>query len=305
MFVPFFAVLIIHGFAADAPKTEAAERDYVRFTGDDKRGKLETAIVTMKNDAGVVIDLIGAIHIADAGYYKALNQLFTSYEALLFELVDGQTLKADLESGGRQKRAKGEKDDSSPAFKMIRAMMQGMGSYFRFAYQTDEDNGINYGAKNFVHADVSMDEFLRLQGEKGESFGTIFAKAMEAQFKLGPKLEGDEPKGSQLLLALLGDSSGLKIAMARVLGKVETLGEDLGLGSDSVILGERNRVALEIFDREVKAGRKNLGVFYGAAHLADMETRLEKRGYKRTSERWLTAWEIKPRSEEQKPEPKP
>jgi len=299
-FAVAFAALTFHVAAADEPKTAAPERDYVRFVGDDKRGKLETSVVTMKNEAGVEVELVGAIHVADTSYYKALNQLFTRYDALLFELVDGQSLKADLESGGRKKR--NAKDDS-PAFTVIRTMMQGMGSYFRFAYQTDEKDGINYFAKNFVHADVSMDEFVRLQTEKGESFGTIFAKAIEGQFKLGHKLQGDEPKGSQLLLALLGDSSGLKIAMARMLGKIEMFGEDLGLGSDSVILGERNRVALEIFDREVKAGRKHLGIFYGAAHLKDMEARLEKRGYKRTAERWMTAWDIKPRSDEQKPAP--
>jgi hypothetical protein len=86
--------------------------------------------------------------------------------------------------------------------------------------------------------------------------------------------------------------------MARMLAKVETIGAELGFGPDSVIVGERNRVALEIFDREVKAGRNNLGIFYGAAHLPDMEARLEKRGFHRAGERWITAWDIKPRKEE-------
>ena len=116
---------------------------------------------------------------------------------------------------------------------------------------------------------------------------------------IGKKAE-DEPKGGQLLLALLGDSSGIKITMAKMLGKVKTIGDEVGFGAGSVIVGERNRVALEVFDREIKAGRKKLGIFYGAAHLPDMEKRLEARCYHRIAERWLTAWDIKPRVDELK-----
>jgi hypothetical protein len=311
--------------AAKHEKQAAAEaaRDYVRFIGDNLRGKLETVVVTMKNAAGVTVELIGAVHIADAAYYQTLMKLFAGYEALLFELVDGQTLKESVELPPRKRRGKplkevppeaaeaareaedaaakaSAKDD--PAFAILRMMMTGMGSYLRLQYQTD---GINYHTKNFVHADVSLDEFTRLQAEKGESFAKLFQKAFEAQIGRGSRKD-EEPTGAQLLLALLGDSSGIKIAMARMLGKAEELGEELGFGSDSVIVGERNRVALEIFDREVKAGRKNLGIFYGAAHLADLERRLEERGYRREGERWLTAWDIKPRKEQKAgPEAKP
>jgi hypothetical protein len=290
----------------------ADTRDYVRYVGDNLRGKLETAVVTMKNAAGVRVELIGAVHIADANYYKLLTDIFKSYETLLFELVDGQSLKDASEITPKGKRptasapapvgADEESTDdkeSNPAFTVLRLMMQGLGTYLRLQYQTD---GIDYHTKNFVHADVSLEEFQRLQAEKGESFATIFQKALEAEFKRG-KRKDEEPTGGQMLLALLGDSSGIKIAMARMLGKAESLGQDLGFGPDSVIVGERNRVALEIFDRQVKAGRKNMGIFYGAAHLPDLENRLEQRGYRRTGERWVTAWDIKPRVDEKKDNP--
>jgi hypothetical protein len=69
----------------------------------------------------------------------------------------------------------------------------------------------------------------------------------------------------------------------------------------TVIITERNRKAIGVLDREVAAGRKNLGIFYGAAHLAEMEKELGKKGYLRTGERWLTAWDIKPRAEQKHP----
>ena len=312
----------ISGSKADQPIAD--ERDYVRFVGDNVRGKLETAVVTMKNAAGIQVELIGAVHIADANYYKLLTEIFKGYEALLFELVDGQSLKESVEGKpkGKIRSSANSKPadpihpsenskpadstgdeviekESNPAFAILRLMMQGLGSYFRLQYQTD---GIDYHTKNFVHADVSLAEFQRLQEEKGESFAAMFQKALQAEFNRGKK-KGEEPTGGQMLLALLGDSSGIKIAMARMLGKAESIGADLGFGPDSVIVGERNRVALETFDREVKAGRKNMGIFYGAAHLPDMEHRLEGRGFHRTSERWVTAWDIKPRVDEKKEKP--
>lgn len=305
-------ITICSAFAADKPAVVAAAvpaqeaHDYVRYVGDNLRGKLETVVVTLKNAAGARVELIGAVHIADATYYQALTRLFTGYEVLLFELVDGQRLKKGLEDAPKSKKTskpaiheEGEDDSSgsnSPAFAFLRTMMQSVGDYLRLQYQTD---GIDYHTKNFVHADVSMDQFLQLQEEKGESFSKLFQKAMEAQFKRGPQKD-EEPTGGQLLLALLGDSSGIKIAMARMLGKAESIGNDMGFGSDSVIVGERNRVALEVFDRELKSGRKNLGIFYGAAHLPDLEKRLEGRGFHRTEERWITAWDIKPRADEKK-----
>lgn len=278
-----------------AKADEAAKaRDYVRYVGDDKRGRLETVIVAMQKD-GVKVEIIGAVHVADAGYYRTLTKLFTGYEELLFELVDGQRLKEEFEAAAKRKPGSGpdaaEAGEKSIAIKLIGTMLRGVGSYFHFQYQTE---GIDYHTKNFVHADVSMDEFVRLQGDRGETFTDLIRKAIEAQLELGPQREA-EPKGGQLLLALLGDSSGLKVAMARQLAVADDLVAAMEQGGESVIISDRNKKALEVFDREVAAGRTNLGLFYGAAHLGDLENRLVKRGFRRTGERWLTAWDIKPR----------
>lgn len=305
--------------AADAPAPtqkppSAAKREYIRYVGDDKRGRLETVVVTLKK-GDVQVELIGAVHVADPEYYKALTKLFTGYEELLFELVDGQKMKEELEDGPKPpakkkpgtplKQGEFPPDDAdaapakerSPAFKIISVMMRGVGSYFHFQYQTE---GIDYHTKNFVHADVSMDEFVQLQADKGESFIDLMRKAIEAQLEVGTDRTA-EPKGSQLLLALLGDSSGLKVAMARQLSSAGDVVAEMEKHGGTVIITERNRKALEVLDREVAAGRKNLGIFYGAAHLAEMEKDLEKRGYQRTAERWLTAWDIKPRADQKHP----
>ncbi|MEK0450267.1 MAG: hypothetical protein RL088_2535 [Verrucomicrobiota bacterium] len=277
-------------FASPLFAKDEAKSDYVRYQGDDKAGKLETIVVSMKK-GDVKVDLIGAVHIADKAYYAELTELFKTYEVLLFELVDGQSIKEELEGKKDEVSAK----DNDPAFKFLRGMMTSLSSYFNFQYQTD---GIDYRTANFVHADVSMEQFQKMQKDKGESFFTLYQKAVRAQLELGTD-KSMEPKGGQLLLALLGDSSGLKVVMARSLAGADKLLEKIEGDSGTVILTERNKVALGVLEKQLAAGKKNLGIFYGAAHLADMEARMVKMGFERTGEKWITAWDIKPRARQQ------
>ncbi len=280
-----FAVVAAISLAVGPAYAADAKKDYVRYVGDDKAGKLETIVISMKK-GDVKLDLIGAVHIGDKAYYSALSELFKGYEALLFELVDGQRLKEEVEG----KKEDPSEKESDPAFALIRGMMTGLSSYFKFQYQTE---GIDYHSKNFVHADVSLDEFQQMQEDKGESFFKLYQKALRAQLTVGIDKKA-EPKGSQLLLALLGDSSGLKVAMARMLSSADTLLDAIEGEEGTVILSGRNVVALRVLEKEVAGGKKNLGLFYGAAHFADMEARLLKMGYERTGERWMTAWDIQP-----------
>ena len=65
---------------------------------------------------------------------------------------------------------------------------------------------------------------------------------------------------------------------------------------------------------ELPAGTRSVAIFYGAAHLSDLEKRLVERGYVRAGGRWVTAWDVSPPAEaapaapptpERKPEPAP
>lgn len=47
-----------------------------------------------------------------------------------------------------------------------------------------------------------------------------------------------------------------------------------GEDGKSTLITERNAKAFEVLDREIKAGKKKLGIFYGAGHLKDMHQRL-------------------------------
>src|SRR6202012_3254212 len=50
----------------------------------------ETADVAFRNDAGVTVHLVAAVHIAEGSYYDGLNQNFKLRDAVLYELVKGK-----------------------------------------------------------------------------------------------------------------------------------------------------------------------------------------------------------------------
>ena len=66
----------------------------------------------------------------------------------------------------------------------------------------------------------------------------------------------------------------------------------------STIITERNKVALKVLAEQITAGKKRIGVFYGAGHMPDMEQRMIKDlGVRRATERWLVAWDLRPAAE--------
>jgi hypothetical protein len=79
---------------------------------------------------------------------------------------------------------------------------------------------------------------------------------------------------------------------------METLMAGLESGEGTVIVTERNKIAFGVLDQQLKAGKKRLALFYGAAHLPSMEKMLIERGFKKTKSEWLKAWTLPP-------EPKP
>lgn len=269
--------------AADAPKD-----GFIRVDEDDKAARLQTAVTRYEKD-GASVDLIGAVHIADKAYYERLGERFKTYDALLFEMIGGERL-ADA---AKQPAADGEKEADFSALHKVYDMAA------RFLKLTGQMENIDYTAKNFVHADLTFDEFAEMQKERGESLlGFAFKAGRDA-----PE-PARQPDPTKLLAALLSGKSNLvKLEIVHTLGQ----GDDqiAAFAGESVIISDRNQRCIDVVTRELAAGKKNLGVFYGAAHFPDMEKRLLDRGFKRVKQEWLTAWDIpkeeaKPAAEEKK-----
>ena len=91
---------------------ETAKDGELKFTriARDESGKpisLDTTISRYTRSApgqeSITVDLIGAVHVGEKSYYDALNEQFTKYDAVLFELVAPPNTK--IPKGGEIGRA--------------------------------------------------------------------------------------------------------------------------------------------------------------------------------------------------------
>jgi hypothetical protein len=281
----------------EAVEVAAEAPDFIRVEETDTATHLQTAVVRFtKGDASV--ELIGAVHIADQKYYEALNQRFEGYEALLYEGIGGdKPAAAPAEIEEPEIEAEVPVDEAPveeiPAAKVpakkekldgLHSAYESGAKWLGLAYQMKV---IDYRKPNFVHADLTMDEFTAMQKERGE---TLLGFVLKSGLKKTDK-PVKEPSSLKLLVSLVrGDKDGLKRELVHTLGA----GDDqvAALAGDNVIISDRNVRCLEVLDREVLAGKKKLGIFYGAAHFPDMEKRLVEDGWTKTGEEWMTAWEI-------------
>lgn len=261
---------------------KAALTDYVRFESHEDGDSLETAVVTFTSPTKVVVDLVGAIHIADKSYFDALNLRFRSYDAVLYELV-GKPMDLRGKPGA-------EKEDAG-SLAWVGQLQAAMRDALDLHGQLE---GIDYRAKNFIHADMSLPQFQKTREVKKESLLGLYFKLWQAQSEMQSET-GDDPDAASLamMLQLLMNKDNpveLKRAVAGQFDQVERLMARMEAGDGTVIVGERNRVAFEVLDKQIAAGKKHLAIFYGAAHLQDMEKRLLERGFQRGKTEWLRAW---------------
>lgn len=271
--------LILSCLIACLPAEEKAPTEFIRVKETASATRLQTAVVHFtKGEASV--ELIGAVHIADKKYYEQLAKRFEGYEALLYEGIGGDRPAAPVveeAAPAEAPAAKGKLDGLHTAY-------DSAAEWLGLSYQMQE---IDYRKANFVHADLSAEEFAALQAERGESLlGFVLQAGLEK-----PDKPAKEPSSLKLLVSLVrGDKSGLKRELVHTLGA----GDDqvAALAGDNVIIGDRNAKCLRVLEREVRAGKKKLGIFYGAAHFPDMEKRLVADGWTRAGSDWLTAWDI-------------
>lgn len=272
--------------ATAKPKKESAE--FIRYLRGNESEALQTAIVTYESPQKVRVDLVGAVHVADKVYFDSLNQRFKAYDAVLYELVGPPIHEMDKDPALKAKH--GKERERLAWVGLLQAKMKEM-----LALQGQLES-IDYRARNFVHADMDTAQFTETQEEKEESFLSLYFKAAMAQKEVNAEKGVDSDIASIVMILKLltakDTSTGLKRMLAEQFEVVGDIMAGVEEGNGTVIVGERNRVALEVMDKEVAAGKKTLAIFYGAAHLGDMEKRLQARGFKRVKTEWVTAWDL-------------
>jgi hypothetical protein len=270
---------------AAAPATQPATRPattFMRFVEEsDGSARLEVADAAYRNPRGVVVHLIGAVHIADPIFYRGLNENFQHYDALLYEMV--------------KSRGMGVPRPGQRSGNWIGTLQRFMKDRLDLTFQLDE---IDYRAANFVHADMDWETFSQRQDETGESFFTLALRAAlhDMARGAGGKSPSSQINGMELMAALMSpdQSRQLKLLLARQFGSADDILAGMEGPKGSVIISERNKAAFKVLRQQMDAGKKYIGIFYGAGHLKLMEQMLFDMGFKKVGVTWRTAWDIPP-----------
>lgn len=266
-----------HAFAADDATP------FIRVAEEAGRPTaLQVAIVTYAPEDGadgVTVDLIGAIHVGDSAYYRELNGAFRDYDALLYEMV----IPDDGDDGSREYQY-----DMS----FVSGTQVGLKNALGLAHQLDE---IDYRPDNFVHADMTTGKLAESMADRNESLYVYFWRVFFASLDEYAK----DPLGLrdlQLLGNLLLDNrqDAFKIALAYELADATSAGDILGGAEGSAVIAARNEHAVSVLGEELARGAKRVGIFYGVAHMPDLEERLAGLSLRKVDTVWVDAWDLRP-----------
>ncbi len=223
----------------------------------------------------VEVDLVSAIHVGEASYFEALNKRFRDYDAVLYELVAPEGTQIP----------KGGVATTSPVSYMQAGMTQMLGLKFQL-------NQIDYTRPNFVHADMTPQEFTNSMRDREESLSKTLFRAIGVSMVQQAKNDGSS---IQILKALFSNNSERELKRALAVQFSDLDGSMLVFHdrNGSTLITERDKKALKVLRREIDRGSRRLAIFYGAGHMDDMEQRLTSEfGMKLVSTDWLTAWDL-------------
>jgi len=253
--------------------------DFIRVQEDASHARLQTAITRYERN-GTIVDLIGAIHIADKDYYDALNLRFTGYNVLLYEMIGGENIAARLTTPAKAAPPANEKARKLDGLKQL---YDGACEMLQLSSQSAV---IDYTAKNFLHADLTLEEFEALQAQRKESILSFFLLAsLKHQ-------ETRQPNSLRLLRAML--TKNPELMKQELLITMDSSEDQIAaFAGENVIIGDRNARCMEVLAGQIAANQRKIGIFYGAAHFPDMEKRLLALGFHRVAQEWLTAWDVR------------
>ena len=238
---------------AGKEKGKTEQPSFLRIKKSNKGDpeSLQVAIARYSFDEGefkgAYVDLIGAVHVGTKEYYQELNKRFKAYDAMLYELV------ADPSANKPDKRAE------RGGFNPLGALQTGMKDVLDLKFQLDE---VDYSPANFVHADISGEDFVEDMKQRGDSFVGMFARMMGAGLAAQNSKKGYTQQTEMIAAALAKDTIKLRRVMAE---QFESMDSQMAGMADkngkSTLLTERNTKAFQIMEKEIKAGKKKLAIF--------------------------------------------
>ena len=304
-------VLAFFVFLAVLVSSNGEPAPYLRVSGEsDGSRRLELASRTLVSPEHkkLKVTLLGVSHVGDLSFYKSVQERLDAADLVLFEGVgwgDGPSKAKPGKTSGV-----GELQDS---------LADSMGLVFQL-------RAIRYDRPHFRNSDMSLRAFTDSMSGKKSKPGNkkVDDKGAGKPGKAPPK-EKEDLAAQEVMRALSGDSvvfsfvSGalkifgkspkfrglMKLAMVETLGSiggdVSSLAKAAGPGMEQfmrIALEKRNAIVIKDLKKILKdkEGHGDVVVFYGAAHMPDIERQLsEKFGFAPAGEKWLPAFGVNPK----------
>ncbi|XP_060668672.1 uncharacterized protein LOC107431757 [Ziziphus jujuba] len=234
--------------------------DFMRFkrsvNGDS--GNLQIAVVSYRKRFRWVLlrpffqfDLVSTIPIADKELYFEIQKELESYDCVLYEQQMARILELD--------------------------------------FQLDCPD---YQADNWYHADLEFETFKLLQPASiREDLGPRRSKLFWASRVLPMPLVGH-----LIIRSVYADvgSPESEFPELEALSRLDfraAMKVTADVEEESVIIGERNRAAIEALQRAIDDGHNRIAILYGAGHMLDLGRRLRDEFHLIPSRvQWVTAW---------------
>lgn len=258
-----------------------------------------------------VIYLVGVSHIGDTAYYETIQKRLEASELVLFEGVRAS-----------EERAKPRPRDASvpPAPKMPQraagefSLQAELAKSLGLAFQLD---AIDYERPHFLNSDMTITQIMEVLNPPPPPGAVSVAAPANpdadsggAQFEnLMAAMDGSGFLGGviQMGVKLIGSSAKLqtlvKLSFIEMLGSLEGDLSRMEIPSPGlkdllrVLIEKRNHVVMDDLRAALaeKQPPKTIAIFYGAAHMPDMETRLQTElGYRPVQDEWLKAFSADP-----------
>jgi hypothetical protein len=272
-------------FANNLKPLDKVPEQYIRMA--ENGDALQVAVVRFQPRSGSqdwYVDLVSAVHVADAAYFADLNQRFSKYDAVLYEMVAPEGTKITP----RQQTGEHARTDKTNLLTSIQTTMTDV---LGLTYQMD---GVDYSPEHFIHADFSPDEFKQSMADRGETITGMILQLWRA----GLARELTAGVGNQLSLFSLLMADDKQLALKRMVAE-ELAGAESTMTAfegpeGSTLVAARNQKALKVLKR-TRTDKKpqSVAIFYGAGHMQDFQQRLMTEfDMVPVSIEWLDAWSL-------------
>ena len=274
MFKRFFTGLIMaFAIISGVYGQDKGTQDFIKYEPGDGLKIAVTEFVSPTTSQTVT--LYGVVHVADAEYYQKVQKDLDGFDAVLYEAVGGD----------KKHMMEAKKNGGS----FLSAFQHIFGDVLDLNFQLDS---IDYTKDNLVHADIAAED---LQDKMKDQDVTPLGQFLKNDTlnSIAPFIKKIGPYLKEFLKTQPGLQNGLKDKFAQQMSQADIRTQFPEEFYNSIVV-ERNKIVIKVLQDQFKncPQKKSFAIFYGAAHMPDMQKRLEDLGFKQNNKRWMTAWKV-------------